>query len=262
MINRHRTIRDRAQTIVALGLLIAVLAACRPAPNPNIITWTRAADTIIFRADVTGGDQDAISALNDLPRCTIYGDNRVVWVNELGGFGIEVLQDRLDDTAIARFVSYLTVNERIYTYNTIVRTPVPDVQPVIERITLNVNGALHTTDSNSGWDEAWFGRVINACAALSSTPILFVPDGAWLIAIPTPYDINAPASGWDAPDVRLAAIAAAGQPVWAAGASVAALWDTIHTAPPNILFVENGIYYRVALQVPGVSRDAPPAPAS
>jgi len=244
---------------LCIALTAAALTACRSNPD-DIIDWQRDPNTILFRADVTGGDQDALTALNDVPRCTIYGDNRVVWVNELGGFSIEVLQDRLPDPTITRFVGYLTVSEQIYTYNTKVRTPVPDAQPVIESIALAVNGVTHLTDSDSGWDQNWFGRVVDACAALSTAPILFAPEGGWLIAVETPYDINAPASGWDG--VRLADAAAAREPVWITGEGATLLWDTIHRSPSNLMLVEDGVYYRVALQVPGVSRNAPPAPAT
>ena len=79
--------------------LVFVIAACQPTttqstPDSGLVTWDRTPQTIIFRADILGGESDFV-ARNAVPNCTIYGDNRVVWVNELGPFQVQVLEDRL-----------------------------------------------------------------------------------------------------------------------------------------------------------------------
>ena len=61
--------------------------------------------------------------------------------------------------------------------------------------------------------------------------------------------------------VSLASVAA-GAPQWISGSAASALWNTLHSLPSNLIFEEGDSYYQVALQVPGITRDAPPAPES
>src|SRR4051812_22850635 len=116
--------------------LVLLIAACRPAtPNDvalNIVSWDRSPQTIVFRADVVGGESD-FQTRNDIPNCTIYGDNRVVWVNELGASDIQVLEDRLPDSAINAFAQYLAGKERLYTFEARLREiqAQADVNPVV-----------------------------------------------------------------------------------------------------------------------------------
>lgn len=247
-------------------LVLIGLAACQPAPAPNVVQWERDPNTVVFRAEVTGGDQDVVAALNEVPRCTIYGDNLVVWTNEVGTFERQVLIDRVPDAAIARFVEYLAVTETIYTYTQPVLTPSPESQPVIEAITLFVNGLTHRATSFSGWDQNWFQRVVSACASISQAPVLFAPEGGWLRAIEVTYDINAPSSAWRPSQTGVRLAAASAEPIWVDGAAVEAAWALLMSAPPNVIAVEldegaaEPRFFRVVLQVPGITRGAPPAP--
>src|SRR5690349_3352293 len=123
--------------------LLALIAACGPAPNttePNIVRWDRSPQNIVFRAEVVGGESD-FQTRNDLPNCTIYGDNHIVWVNELGPSQVQVLEDRLPDGVINSFVQYLAVNERLYTFEARLKEiqAQADVNPVVETVSINVN---------------------------------------------------------------------------------------------------------------------------
>ena len=62
----------------------------------------------MFRAEVVGGDREGtFLARNDIPLCTIYGDNRIVWLNELGGRGGRgPVGQELQDQQIKDYVSY------------------------------------------------------------------------------------------------------------------------------------------------------------
>ena len=153
----------------ALCMLICIVSvACQftdqaatstPARQPGLIDWDRSPASIVFQADVVGGPQD-ITRMSEVPICTIYGDNRIVWVNELDAFHVEILYDFLTDAAISDFITYLTVQERIYTYEAYATEQANGgIAPVFEVVTINVNGQLHSADAFSGWDSEWFSRV-------------------------------------------------------------------------------------------------------
>ena len=252
--------------IVTFALLL-LMAACRPAQpevKPNIVGWDRSPQTIVFRADIVGGESD-FQARNNIPNCTIYGDNRIVWVNELGPSQLQVLEDRLPDTAINVFVQHLAVDERIYTYEARLKEiqAQADVNPVVETVALNVNDIAHTADSFGGWDGDWFPRVLDACKKLSQAPVLVAPTSGWVSAQSVPFSMQPPITSWDAKAMGLSLSSVAdGAPHWIKGASASSLWNTLHTLPSNLLFEDGSNYFEVALQVPGITRDAPPAPAS
>ncbi|MEO8395676.1 MAG: hypothetical protein ABI700_21960, partial [Chloroflexota bacterium] len=176
--------------------LIALITACQPvtqAVEPNIVRWDHNPQTIIFRADVVGGESD-FQARNDLPNCTLYGDNRVVWVNELGPSQVQVLEDRLPDPTINAFVQYLAVDERLYTFEARLKEiqAQADVNPVVETVSINVNDLPHTADSFGGWDGDWFPRVLAACKQLSQTPVLVAPSAGWVSARSVPFSMQPP----------------------------------------------------------------------
>ncbi|MFN8447051.1 MAG: hypothetical protein U0521_00255 [Anaerolineae bacterium] len=62
----------------------------------------------------------------------------MVWVNELGPFQIEVLEDRLPDEVVSAFVQYLAANERICTCQAGRAETPGDDQPVVETVFIDV----------------------------------------------------------------------------------------------------------------------------
>lgn len=251
-----------------LLLLTLLLTACRTTPvtvtPTTLATWNRSPQAVVFRAEIVGGQSD-FRALNAVPGCTIYGDNRVVWVNELGSFQIQVLEDRLSDSVIDTFVQYLAAQERIYTFEARLKTlqAQADVNPVVEHVTLTVNAIEHEADSFGGWSADWFPRVLKACQTLSAAPVLVAPTSGWIYARSVPFSLAPPVAFWDAAKLGLSLSSVAdGGAHWITGAAASTLWNTLHSLPDNLIFEDGSTYYEVALQVPGVTRDAPPAPAS
>lgn len=264
----------RFQSVLGL-LMILALAACGGAPaGPTStdggfsgpIVWDRSPETIVFRADVVGGsDADLLPALSEIPPCTVYGDNRVVWTNELGTYDTQVLWDKVTDEQIQNFITYLTINKQIYSSQSRGELQPPgSAQPVVETLTVFVNGVEHRTDAFAGWDFDYYQDILNQCRSISQTPVLYEPEAAWLTAQAVSYDSNAPLVPWDgtASGLDLAELAAAGEPRWISGPNLRILWNIVRTSPPRVQLIQDGVPYFIALQVPGVTRQSPPAPAA
>lgn len=258
--------------IIILGLMLAGLAACQQAPPPpdqitagSVIQWERNPEHIVFRADVVGGVASQLfRARNEIPPCTIYGDNRVVWTNDLGNFNTQVLWDQVTNQQVENFITYLTVVERIFTYEAGIDRQMPGGdEPVVQQITVSVNGQQHLTDSLGGWDMDYFQRVVGVCRQISQSPVLFEPlDGAWVSAQLASQNPNVPMIIWDAErtGVSFADLAQTGERIWLNDRNTSALWNIFRTSSPVLQFLVDDTYYEVALEVPGVSRDAPPPP--
>lgn len=257
---------------ICLFLLMTFLLAACGSQSPadgvpsgsSVIQWDRSPQTVVFQADVVGGDTaNTFRARNEIPICTIYGDNRIVWTNELSNFETQVLWDQLTDQQIQDFISYLTIVQRIYTYDAQADLQPPSaVTPVVEKLTVFVNGRVHITDSFAAWDNGYFQGIVTTCKAISRTPVLFEPQGAWVSAQATNYDSNVPSLLWDgnAAGLPLADLASSGERKWITDQNLRILWNIMRTSSPLTHFSDGDVSYEVALEVPGVHRNVPPAP--
>lgn len=260
----------RTPTLALLMLVSLMLVACgggntAPAaennPSPSIV-WERDANEVVFRADVVGGP-DLFADLNDIPHCTVYGDNRVVWTDISQPGRTIVFFDVVTDAQIESFVADLTVNERIFTYDGLAAIQPPgETRPVYEELILNVNGDQHITDGFAEWPGGYFRDVMGKCKAISAQPALFEPNGGWLSTIHTDYDPTATVIQWNAESagISLAEVASTEASIWVDNELVPIFWNILTNSPTNRIFEEDELYFEVAFQVPNVMRDAPPVP--
>lgn len=253
---------DQAGSQIPPTAAVALVGGGEFNPLPGLITWSRDPNFVLFRAEIAGSE-DPFLGRNIVPECTIYGDNRVVWLTE-GGDG-DALEDRLSDGAISAFIQYLAVNERIYTFTE--KLPELAAQyetvPMVERVTIAVNDITHRADGLGGWDSAWFDRVLTACESLSTTPVLIAPQGGWLTTQEVPYAMEPPLVVWDSASTGISLGSyTSDTPGWVTGVGVAELWGRLHALPFTSIYQDGDQFFHVALQVPGVTLASPPAPPS
>ena len=260
---------------IALLVMLA-LAACQEQVAPTIVVvntenaaiqWDRSPDAIVFRMDVVGGPQDNFLARNEIPGCAVYGDNKVVWTNEVGPFNTQVLYDQVSDEAMRIFIEYLTVAERIYTYDAKADLQPPrENPPYVETIWLNVSGSQHKTDAFAGWEYTYYARILDVCRAISKAPVLYEPEAGWVSAHVTDYSAELPIIIWDAQasGLDIAALATSGERKWISDNNVRIIWEILRTSPMGTRFMqgEDQTPYLVALEVPSITRDSPPPPDS
>jgi hypothetical protein len=256
--------------LVMMVGMIGLLAACNNNSNPsqpvsdsNVIQWDRNPNTIVFRSDITSGSTDPFLTRSEIPHCTIYGDNRAVWTNELGPFNTQVLEDRLTDDQIRNFVSYLAINKEFYKYQARAdRSPAEAVQPAVETLTLFVNGVDYKTDAFGGWNLDYYDEVTRVCREISLAPVLLVPKGGWLSAKLVPYSSQAASVYWDpaANALSVAEIATSSERKWITDRNAEVIWNLLRESPPSVQLVENQQQFQIAFEVPNVTRDSPPAP--
>jgi hypothetical protein len=228
----------------------------------SLIRWPDDPFHIIFRAEIAGG-QDAIYRLSEVPLCTIYGDQRIVWTTETSGGTTRVLFDVLDRTTIENFVNQLAIVERFYTYEADYDSQlIGEREPVYERMALHVNGQRHEADAFGNWPINYFVRLVDICQKLSNAPTQFEPSGAWLSTQEVSYKGSVPSINWEpgTEGVRLSELADSAGKRWVEGNIVRALWDRLYETAIDLQLVEVDDTYQIALEVPGVTVSAPPAP--
>lgn len=257
---------------MSLAVLLVTMTACAagatnnnaPVSQTNPIDWDRNPKTVVFRADVTGGTADPFFTESEVPPCTIYGDNHIVWVNELGVNDTQILEDRVTDDKVRDFVNYVALNKGLYSYTAKADTmPLTETKPVVETLTLFVNNVNHKTDAFGGWDYQYYQDILLNCTRVSTAPVIYVPTGAWISARAVPSDGDVARQPWDAKanNLSLKDLAASGQPKWITDRNVGVLWTIFLSSPKNTQFIEDDLEYNVALQIPNITRDAPNAPS-
>ncbi len=266
------------QRILWLSVVLLILASCNGSgtqtgsstfADSSVVTWDRDPQTVVFRTEVVGGtDADSPLARNSIPLCTIYGDNRIVWTNDLGDYNVQVLWDQLSDQQIQDFISFLTISQLIFNYDAGRDLQIPGpIQPVVEVITINVNGREHQTDSYSStpWPPDYFETIADFCTQVSRAPVLYEPTGGWLTVEQVDYDSNRPLQVWNSETTGLdfTEVAASGKPLWLTGPNLRILWNMLRTSSPTTLYIDpDGSAFNVILEVPGVHPSAAPAPES
>jgi hypothetical protein len=256
-------------------LLMVGLAACGNGDddgqgnddNPNdgpsdlgLFEWDRSPETIIFRVDDQINTETPADTANDIPMCTLWGDGRLVWVNVLSG-NTEVLEARLNDDQIRGFIETV-IRTGFYDWEDNIIPPDSDIH-VLESITLNLYESSRTVQSYFGWPADGFEALREGCANLSEARALVVPTGGWMGAYEVEIESNAKVIPWprSAP-FSLAEIAASRTPRWIETPWAEFIWSNVTREGGNVQVREADKAYAVSLQVPGISRDAPPAPAS
>ena len=226
-----------------------------------LVNWDRDPLSIVFQADVIGGvGYGTFTEANRVPRCTIYGDGRLVWLSP----DDEVLFDFLTDQQITNFVTFLTVEERFFTYEGGLDTLMPSPEfPITDILQLNVNGIEHVSDSFGNWAGDYFSRLLDACIGLSEQPRRFQPSEGWFSVDIVVFDSSLPSIPWEAEAAGLSLFDVAEMPnssIWLENALVLPIWTAIRDNNGRVQFSQDGDEFIVALRVPGVTVDSPAPP--
>lgn len=254
--------------------LILLLAACGGGGNDDnnntdqsgggeVIQWDHDPSAIIFRADLTGGNNDPFFTLGEVPVCTIYGDGTVVWTTSVGDPTAEVLFGPADEPRIRRFIENQTIIREIYTYDAQADIVEFGANPVVETLTITVNDVTHTTDGFAEWPPNYFEDIVTECQTLSPRPQIYQPtDGAWVSVERRDHNNNSPSISWNPEETGLdmGTVADSGEPVWVSGALARALWAQLRRSAPDVQFGQESGSYVIVLQLPNITRTSPPRP--
>lgn len=252
----------------ALLLVLLLVTACSgddknsdDAADSNLrrFDWDRSSTAILFQIDEVATANTESMIKNSIPPCTIWGDGRLVWTNYVEGTN-EVLESRLSDEQIRSFVEFVIGNGFYSWEDSIV--PPADFDPVRQTMTLNLYGEQHTVERYGDWDGNRYDLILERCGTIAEARALVVAQGGWIrayaversdSAIQTPWQRNAP--------IGLAELAEQGTPIWVEGYWAATIWEFTRSIRP-VQFIERGNAYLISIEVPSISRAAPPAPAA
>ncbi|MFP4322158.1 MAG: hypothetical protein ACLFTK_06880 [Anaerolineales bacterium] len=259
--------------MVCLSLLLCfaliALTACEdendetsPGDNQQVgpLDWNRSSDNIVLRVDETRNQSGTAFLANEIPLCTLWGDGRLVWINELDTTR-EVLEAQLDDEAVRALIETV-IFSGFYDWESDFTIP-DQSRNNMQSITLNLFSEERTVQRFSAWPAGGFQRILQACQQASDEPVLFLPEGGWVSAIEVTYNTEVGQIPWYdvASGFNLADVAGGAPPRWVSGNLAIVLWRDVILPRTTIHIRDQNQSYELIMQVPRVTRDAPPPPA-
>lgn len=264
----------RRLRVILCGLCLMTLAACgngggggtpQPTstsqPSSPVIQWDKTPGKVVMRLDRVVPKEPAYEAHNRIPSCTLYGDGHLVWVNTISGQGEEILEAYLDEITIRSLIEFVIRDQKFYDVPDYAAQELPPSETTpINSITLNVNNELRTIRSFRIWPTNIYNQIYDRCLKISNVRAVLIPTGAWITVFEQARN-QGPSTVWKVTMPFKAADAAASNAArWVTGPALADMWQLIRRFYGNVQWTEGLKAYRVAIQVPGVSRDSPPAP--
>jgi hypothetical protein len=257
-------------SLLILMVLFLTLTACGGTPAPEatstptgpVIGWDPTPGRVILRLDrVLLKDEDRATR-NRLPPCTLYGDGRLVWVNPNPPSGEEVLEAYLNELQMRDFLVYVIRDAKFYSVPDYAAQELPPTEDAaLESISLNLYQEQKTVRSYRGWPGNTYLDILNRCKTVSEVRAVVEPFAGWVTVYAVERSTALPEIGWSpAAPFKMAEAAASGQPIWVSGVALRQLWRNERQTLGRMQWIEQGKAYRVAIQVPGISRDAPPPP--
>jgi hypothetical protein len=255
----------RALILVFIVVCLTLVACGSDDDKPSTVDevgpfdWNHAADAVVVRLDSQLSGEAPAFALNSIPVCTVWGDGRVVWTTRRDDGSEDVLEARITDNTMREFIANI-IAQGLYTWEDEI-PPSSAAAPVIESITLALTNQTKTVQRYNVWPHDGFGQILSACQQLSAQPVRVLPEAGYISAFAVERDTTSPTWLWpDSAPFTLSDLATSGDSRWLEGNLAVEVWMSARADRGDIQVLDSaGGAYQIAIVVPEVSRDAPPA---
>lgn len=249
--------------LLGLAILAVTLTGCfHDGLNADNIDWDRSPDAEIISATFCCGFTTMLFVQNYIPAATVWGDGRIVWtaIDEDGKRS--VWEGQLAADSIIGFVKD-AAQEGFFNWKDLYEDRrVADAATKCLTISL-LDLKKSVCEYFEGAPQAFhqlYDVVAEGAGAQNFGP--YMPETGYLTALemtfeepPTPDQIHA---DWDAASLNLS-LADAANGVWVEGQALAAAWDIVNRNIWANVVHDNGRYFQLTLQIPGLSFTEPPA---
>jgi hypothetical protein len=241
-----------------LALSLAALACNSLLPPRPEVAWDPSPEAVVVRATNCCGLTPIQFVMNYIPDMTAWGDGRLIWVQTGSDGERRVLEGRLTEAEmkalLQRFVDAGFFGwEASYADYSV--TDMPSQCLVVNLEVVGKSVCEYYRGAPAAFDRLYAEAARGAGAA----GVDFVPERAYLTAYPlesySPPDPGA-IPHWPAAAGFTLAEAQAGR--WVEGEALQVAWAAVNASVWSSFLQEDGAYYQVAVQVPGLSWSEPP----
>lgn len=243
---------------VVIFVCAAAALACNTlmAPRPSV-DWDRAPEAVIVQATFCCGFVPMEVAVNYLPDATVWGDGRIVWVQATADGGRQVLEGRLTEAEL-RALLQRAVDDGFFGWrDSYADYTVTDLAS--QCLMVSLTGERKTVcEYHQGAPRAFHALYDYVSGGAGAAGADFIPKRGYVTAYPlTGVDPGTlTVRPWPSDAGFTLAEAQGGR--WAEGAALLAAWEAVNAGYWSHALQDGETYYRLTVQVPGLSQSAPP----
>ncbi len=249
----HSPSRLRAY-LPALALALASLA-CNAVLLPRpAVEWDHSPEFLVAVAQTGGG---MMFDANPLPDARLWGNGRLVWVDEDQSGARQVFAAQLSETEMTALLQQF-VDAGFFGWKDSY-SPGPVMDAPSSCLWVELQSADKSVCEVLSGAPAKFWDLYGALASGAGVSgAVFIPERGYLQAQPFPADSTTAATDWDAVALGVS-LRDIGQGRWVEGKAAARAWEIVNTNHWDPVAREGETLYTLTLLVPGVTTLEPPA---
>jgi hypothetical protein len=230
-------------------------------PRPEV-AWNHDPETLIISGTFCCGFTTPLVPLNYIPDFQIWGDGRYIWVVfSSDNTSRQVLQGQLTEEQMTSLLEK-AVNAGFFGWED--RYENNMVSDMADKcITIHLESTSKSVcEYYEGAPKAFHEMYDNLAKGSGIAGTDFVPERGYLTAFPFPQDVLRPISEDDIlwpTDQLFPLTTAVDKGVWVEGDALLLAWQAINADPWNGMVRDSEGFYSLALQIPGLSMNQPPA---
>ncbi len=232
-----------------------------PVPRPDVV-WDTDPNAVILRGTFCCGFTTMLVPMNYIPDFQIWGDGRIVWTEMPGDKGRQVLEGQLSASELADVLQQM-VDEGFFGWEDYYANY--NVSDFADQcITINLQGASKSVcEYYEGAPDAFHKLYEMLAQGAGAQGADYLPEKSYLTAYPTQVDqmpTELVLMTWDAALTGFSLADAVDSGQWLSGDLLAQTWEIVNANPWGGKYVvEDGKYYEISVQLPGLSMTEPPA---
>jgi hypothetical protein len=231
-------------------------------PSVTGLAWDTSPAAKMFVATLCCGLAPDLLRINYLPAALVWGDGRILWTKMDSNGHRQVLEGRLDQDQISDLVKG-ALSQGFFDWNELYKSPDSPTDLPPKCISLQLKDRSHRVCEYFKGAPAEFSNLYNTLASGASLKGTdYRPLKGFLVSHPQAPTYKPASTGqslvWDSKSTNLS-LSKAINGIWVEGSALEAAWNLVQSRPAGPVVKDDGTYYQLSLQIPGVSMIEPPA---
>jgi hypothetical protein len=231
-------------------------------PSVTGMAWDTSPAAKMFVATLCCGLAPDLLKINYLPAALVWGDGYILWTKMDSDGHRQVLEGKLSQDQMFALVQG-ALDQGFFDWNELYKSPNSPTDLPPKCISFQLKDRSHRVCEYFKGAPAEFTDLYNTLASGAGLEGKdYRPSKGFLVSHPQDPSYK-PASTsqslvWNAKSTNLS-LSQAINGVWIEGPALEAAWDLVQSRPAGPMIKDDGTYYQLSLQIPGVSMIEPPA---
>lgn len=219
------------------------------------LKWDQTPDALLLSASTCCGMASKTMRLNYIPSAQIWGDGRILWVQNDETGARQVLEGKLDAGQIEHLLQS-AAQEGFFSWSDLYKPANSPTDLPQKCIQINLlSESKKVCEYFQGAPEAFHKLYATLAEGAGASGSTFVPQRAFVIAQRSKKAIQpSDRKLMDMrPEVLGVTLAQMEQGGWIEGAALTGLWNAINSNPSSAVILQGGDLFQLTMQIPGIS---------